>query len=258
LRVCADKKHAADNDLDKPEILDCKWGKTWPAFVEQCLKHRAILEKVSKAEIDENAAEDEAKECIREKGKEHRRKKVQHYESVYHGRDMSRRQNPPQKKLYRVFVAVEDVRSAHNVGSIFRTADAAGVEGLYLIGATPAPTDRFGRAQPDIAKTALGAEKTLPWRYFETTSAFLSAVRKDGFEIVAVEQDKRAVDYKALTVARASACDLVLVFGNEVTGVSEALLAAADEIVQIPMLGKKESLNVSVAAGIVLYALLDG
>lgn len=153
----------------------------------------------------------------------------------------------------RVSVVLEQVRSAHNVGSIFRTAEAAGAVGLYLIGVTPTPIDRFGRPQPDIAKTALNAEKTLPWTHFETTSAFLAAVHKDALRIVAVEQDARAVDYKQVTRTR----DLVLVFGNEVTGVSCEILAVADQIVAIPMCGKKESLNVSVAVGVVLYQLLD-
>ncbi len=155
----------------------------------------------------------------------------------------------------RVFVALEDVRSAHNVGSIFRTSDGAGVAGLYVIGTTPAPIDRFGRAQPDIAKTALGAEKLLLWTYFETTSKFLSAMQKDGVQVMAVEQDERALDYRE--VARACARDLVLVFGNEITGVSQEILAVADQIIQIPMHGKKESLNVSVATGVVLYWLVD-
>lgn len=156
----------------------------------------------------------------------------------------------------RVYVALENVRSAHNVGSIFRTADGAGAMGLYLVGTTPAPTDRFGRAQSGITKTALGAEHVLPWTYFETTGAFLAAMQKEELQIVVVEQDERAVDYTELARAE-GAGELVLMFGNEVEGVSRALLDAADKIVSIPMRGKKESLNVSVAAGIVLYRLLD-
>ncbi|MDZ4284301.1 MAG: TrmH family RNA methyltransferase [Patescibacteria group bacterium] len=152
-----------------------------------------------------------------------------------------------------VFVALENVRSAHNVGSIFRTADAAGAAGLYLIGTTPAPIDRFGRPQSDIAKTALGAEQTLFWTYFETASVFLKEVRKKELDIVIVEQDARATDYRDLERQR----NCVVVFGNEVGGVSRSLLNAADQIVAIPMRGKKESLNVAVAAGIVLYQLLN-
>ena len=154
----------------------------------------------------------------------------------------------------RVCVALEDVRSAHNVGSIFRTADGAGACGLYLIGTTPAPIDRFGRAQPDIAKTALGAEKILPWTYFEKTDAFLAHCRAEELKIVVAEQDERAVDYRGV------ACegDCVVVFGNEVGGVPREARDTADYIISIPMRGKKESLNVSVAAGIVLYQMLDG
>ncbi len=156
-------------------------------------------------------------------------------------------------EIPRVWVALENVRSAHNVGSIFRTADGAGVAGMCLIGTTPAPIDRFGRAQPDIAKTALGAEQTLPWTYFETVSGFLSAMKKDGRAIVAVEQDERAIDYKEFVPEG----EVVVVLGNEVDGVSAEVLAEADTVLEIPMHGSKESLNVSVAAGVVLYRLLD-
>lgn len=158
--------------------------------------------------------------------------------------------------LKHVFVALEDVRSAHNVGSIFRTADGAGAAGMYLIGTAPTPVDRFGRAQPDIAKTALGAEKTLPWTYFETADTFLKEMQEKEFEIVAVEQDERAIGYTEAARAE-GASGLVLIFGNEVGGVSRGVLDAADAIISIPMRGKKESLNVSVAAGVVLYRMLN-
>lgn len=170
---------------------------------------------------------------------------------------MDKAETQTEKRLkQRVFVALDNVRSAHNAGSIFRTSDDTKTAGLYLIGTTPSPVDRFGRVQPDIAKTALGAEKTLPWTYFETTDAFLSAMREENFEIVAVEQDERAVDYTK-TARAGGAGGLVLIFGNEVDGISRELLDAADQIISIPMLGTKESLNVSVAAGVVLYRILD-
>lgn len=146
-----------------------------------------------------------------------------------------------------ICVALENVRSAHNVGSIFRTADATGVAHLYLIGCTPTPIDRFGRPQPDIAKTALGAEGTLPWAQFETAKDFLEHVQ--GMRVVAVEQDPRAQNYRE----HAFVDDTVLVFGNEVDGVSTTLLDVADTIIELPMRGAKESLNVAVAAGVVLY-----
>lgn len=124
---------------------------------------------------------------------------------------------------------------------------------VHLIGTTPAPIDRFGRPQPDIAKTALGAERTLPWTYHESAAAFLEEVRTRGTALIVAEQDARAVDYRTLVHEG----DLLLVFGNEVEGVSEALRDEAAEIVHIPMRGTKESLNVSVAAGVVLFALAE-
>ena len=154
----------------------------------------------------------------------------------------------------RVFVALVDLRSAHNVGAVFRTADGAGTAGIFLVGTAPAPIDRFGRAQPDIAKTALGAEKTVPWTYHETVEVFLEAVQKEGLQMVVVEQDSRAVEYKTFSPTR----DTVLVFGNEVDGVSAEMRDVAEHIIEIPMRGQKESLNVSVAAGVVLFRLLEG
>ncbi len=159
----------------------------------------------------------------------------------------------PKQATGRTYVALEDIRSAHNVGSIFRTADAVAVAGVCLIGTTPTPIDRFGRVQPDIAKTALGAEHTMPWTYYETSEAFLSAMEEAKRTIVVVEQDARAIDYKQRMVGG----DAVFVFGNEVTGVSPVLRGVATQIIEIPMYGKKESLNVSVAVGVVMFRLLD-
>jgi tRNA G18 (ribose-2'-O)-methylase SpoU len=141
------------------------------------------------------------------------------------------------------------VRSAHNVGSIFRTADAAGVSKVYLSGYTPRPVDQFGRAQKEIAKTALGAEKFLAWEYQRHASALLKKARAEGCRIVGVEQEARARDYRNF---RQHGKTLFL-FGNEIRGLSPALRKACDEILEIPMRGKKESLNVGVAAGIILF-----
>jgi len=151
----------------------------------------------------------------------------------------------------KVAVLMHDIRSAHNVGSIFRTADAAGASQLYLSGYTPVPVDRFGRAQKEIAKTALGAEKFLPWEYKKSPQSIISTLRKEGWEIVAVEQDLRAIDYKKFTLRRPT----LFIFGNEVRGVPKGVLAKSDRIIEIPMHGKKESLNVSVTAGIILFSV---
>ncbi len=148
-----------------------------------------------------------------------------------------------------IAILLHNVRSAYNVGSIFRTADAAGVSKIYLSGYTPRPVDRFGRAQKDIAKTALGAEKFLAWEYAKESSTILKKARADGFRILGVEQDTRARDYRNFKLRGKT----LFIFGNEVRGISPMLRDACDELVEIPMRGEKESLNVAVAAGIILF-----
>jgi tRNA G18 (ribose-2'-O)-methylase SpoU len=139
------------------------------------------------------------------------------------------------------------------VGAIFRTADAAGVSKIYLTGYTPAPLDRFGRAVSEIEKTALGAEKTISWEKVEDISELISKLQQDNFQIVAVEQAEKAVDYKEAKLADQAA----IILGNEVDGVDGAVLDQCDLIAEIPMRGEKESLNVSVSAGVALFRLLN-
>ena len=150
-----------------------------------------------------------------------------------------------------VAILLHNIRSAHNVGAIFRTCDAAGVSKVFLSGYTPSPLDRFGRAQKEITKTALGAEKFLPWEYRKSPLTVISKLRKAGYRIVAVEQAPHSVDYRKFKLKQPT----LFVFGNEVTGVSKSLLKKSDVIVEIPMHGKKESLNVSVAAGVILFSV---
>ena len=147
------------------------------------------------------------------------------------------------------YLILENIRSAYNVGAMFRTADGAGVSRLFLIGYTPAPSDRFGRVQSEIKKTSLGASETIPWEHHSSISDVLPRLTEDGVQIVAVEQTDTAIPLPDFTVPE----KVAYVVGNEVDGVSKAALEQADVIVEIPMLGKKESLNVSVAAGIILY-----
>lgn len=147
------------------------------------------------------------------------------------------------------FVILHNIRSTHNVGSIFRTADAAGVSKLYLTGYTPTPVDRFGRLRADIAKTALGAETTVPWEYAKNLPRVVGRLKKEGVKIVAIEQSETAKDYRH---ARFSG-PVVFIFGNEVRGLSKSALRQCDCVLEIPMRGVKESLNVSVAAGIMLF-----
>lgn len=147
-----------------------------------------------------------------------------------------------------------DIRSAHNVGSIFRTADAAGVGKIYLTGITPAPLDRFGRPRSDIAKAALGAELSVPWEHKARILPLLARLKKAGFVLVAIEQSEDSVDYKKVKIPKGQKTAFIV--GNEVEGLPENILARCDSVAEIPMSGTKESLNVSVAAGIALFRIL--
>lgn len=150
-------------------------------------------------------------------------------------------------------VVLYDIRSIHNVGSIFRTAEAAGAKVLYLAGVTPAPVDRFGRLRAPFAKVALGAEKSILWKKISSTPALLRALRKEGYKIFAVEQAKGSKPYFRISKIYRK---IALIFGNEVAGLPPRILKEADGILEIPLAGKKESLNVSVAAGIVIFRVL--
>lgn len=150
-------------------------------------------------------------------------------------------------------VILDNIRSSHNVGAIFRTADGAGVSHICLVGHTPCPIDRFGRPVPEISKTALGAEQVVPWTYHTEATALIGDLAMQNFSLVAVEQTAAAVSlYDYRPPAR-----VAYVFGNEVTGVSDPFLHAAETTVVIPMYGKKESLNVGVSVGVVLFQLMS-
>lgn len=148
-----------------------------------------------------------------------------------------------------VAVLLHNIRSSHNVGSIFRTADAAGVKKVYLSGYTPRPVDRFGREQKEIAKTALGAERFLTWEYAPDAKNIIDRLKREGWTIVAVEQDERSKDYRSFDAHEKT----LFIFGNEVRGLSPQLIRRCDSVLEIPMAGKKESLNISVSAGIILF-----
>jgi tRNA G18 (ribose-2'-O)-methylase SpoU len=157
------------------------------------------------------------------------------------------------KKSREIVLILDNIRSAENVGSIFRTGDAIGVQKIFLTGMTPSPIDRFGRVRKDISKSALGAEKNISWEYFEKTSDVVKKLKKEGFFIVAIEQDTKSLDYKKIK-PKHKTC---LIFGNEVSGIDKKILGMVDEIAEIKMRGTKESLNVSVSAGVALYRLFD-
>ena len=158
-------------------------------------------------------------------------------------------------KKKEVIVILDNIRSTHNVGSIFRTADALGVDLLILTGTTPAPVDRFGRFRQDIAKVALGAEKSLVWKYEENILDQIKKLKKNGYKIIAIEQAKNSVDYKKIKLSKSD--KVVFIMGEEVSGVNNKILKLADIIAEIPMFGQKESLNVSVAFGVAMFRMLN-
>jgi tRNA G18 (ribose-2'-O)-methylase SpoU len=153
-----------------------------------------------------------------------------------------------------IHLMLHNIRSAHNVGSIFRTSDAIGVTHVYFSGYTPLPVDKFGRPSKEIAKTALGSEKIIPWTRVSSPARLIERSKSEGYVVIAIEQDARAVDYK--TYLPPTGKSLVLV-GNEVRGLAKALRDRADVVVDIPMRGAKESLNVAVAYGVAMFRLFD-
>lgn len=152
-------------------------------------------------------------------------------------------------------VVLDNIRSTFNVGSIFRTSDALGIEQVILGGTTPSPVDRFGREREDIAKVALGAQKNIPWVYEEKILPVIKKLKKDGYKIIAIEQSEESVDYKKVKMTKGE--KVVFVMGAEVEGVDKNILKIADIIAEIPMLGQKESLNVSVSFGVALFRILN-
>jgi 23S rRNA (guanosine2251-2'-O)-methyltransferase len=147
-----------------------------------------------------------------------------------------------------IIVVLDNVRSMHNVGSVFRTADGFLIEKIYLCGFTPQPPHR------DIQKTALGATETVAWEYAEDTATLIKTLKKEGITVIAVEQVTNSILLQNFTCTTEK---IVVVFGNEVDGVSDAVIALCDVAIEIPQLGTKHSLNVSVAAGIVLWKLFE-
>lgn len=145
-------------------------------------------------------------------------------------------------------VIAHNIRSLWNVGSVFRTADSFGVQTMYLTGYTAVPPSK------EITKTALGAEEWIPWEYEKDPSIVIKKLKEAGFSIISLEKTEQSISFSEYDVP--DKCALIL--GHEILGVSKELQQASNAVVHIPMLGKKESLNVSVACGIALYNLRFG
>ena len=159
-----------------------------------------------------------------------------------------------EKGIISIFALLDNVRSAWNVGSIFRTADGLGVEKLYLCGIAPTPENE------SVAKTSLGAEETVKWEYARNALETANRLKNEGCKLIALEQDARAIFLSDFLPEWSDqpgtqSKGLVLILGNEVTGVDPALLDLCDQIVHIPMLGSKRSFNVEVAFGIAAFHL---
>ena len=147
-----------------------------------------------------------------------------------------------------IIVVLENIRSAYNVGSVFRTSDAFLIEAIYIIGYSARPPHK------EIKKTALGAEETVNWKYFKTTVEAIDELKKSGYKIFAVEQ---AVDSHPLQQVDFKEDEkIAVVFGNEVTGVEQSTIHLCDGCIEIPQLGMKHSLNIATAAGVVLWELV--
>lgn len=149
----------------------------------------------------------------------------------------------------KIFLVINNIRSAYNVGSIFRTADGAGVTKVYLCGITPTPNDH------KVLKTSLGAEEYVPWEYFKHPMRLLKNLQDEKLWLVALEQTKGSESIFSYEFPKNK--NIALIVGNEIKGLNKKILSCADKIIEIPMLGKKESLNVAVATGIALYQIIE-
>ena len=152
-----------------------------------------------------------------------------------------------------MIVVLDNIRSCHNVGSIFRTIDCAGAAGVYLCGYTPGPLNKYGFENNKLTKVSLGAEKSVEWKHFESTKEAVSALKLEGYKVVAIEQCEDSIDIS-------SGIDFdwnktALVFGNEKEGVSDEVLSLVDQKIEIKMHGEKKSLNVATTVGIILFLL---
>lgn len=146
---------------------------------------------------------------------------------------------------------LDNIRSVYNVGSIFRTADGAGIEKLYLCGITPTPENKIGNPRKKMEKVSLGAEKSVKWTKHENTLDCIKKIKEEGFKVYGVEETNKSKIYTSIKPPKNQ--KIALVFGNEVDGLNNEILKEVDEIIEIPMKGKKKSLNVAVSFGIISY-----
>ena len=151
-------------------------------------------------------------------------------------------------------LVLDNLRSVYNVGSIFRTSNAVGIEKIILCGTSPTPLDKKGLKRKDFAKVALGAEDTVAWKYKEDTKIAIEDLKRDGYYVIAIEQAKESVDYKNVNIEGKE--NIAFVIGNEVDGITKDVIDLSDVVAEITMIGTKESLNVTIAFGIAVYRIL--
>lgn len=159
---------------------------------------------------------------------------------------LDKKTNCPIKK-YPIQLILPNIRSCHNVGAMFRTADCLGVEKLYLVGYTASPP------KIQIDKVSLGAEKWIPWEKREDLKELIKELKSNGFSVIALEKNDSSINISEYKLTGPTA----IIVGNEVDGLSEDIMSECDKICHIPLYGKKESMNVSIAAGIAMYVLSE-
>lgn len=149
---------------------------------------------------------------------------------------------------YPIILVLDNIRSLNNVGSFFRTADSFLLEGIYLCGITGKPPHR------EIEKTALGATLSVEWRYFSTTNEAIDLLKQNGYKVIAIEQCEKSILLNQIKFQDEE--KIALVFGNEVTGISNEIIDSCDLCIEIPQMGTKHSLNVAVCGGIVCWEII--
>lgn len=148
-----------------------------------------------------------------------------------------------------IIVVLDNVRSLNNVGSVFRTADAFLIEAIYLCGITGTPPNK------DIQKTALGSTDSVAWKYFKTVLEAIAELKQNNYNVYAIEQAQSAIMLNNFNPKKGQ--KLAIIFGNEVKGVQQEVVDASDDVIEIPQVGTKHSLNIAVSVGVVLWDLFQ-
>lgn len=157
------------------------------------------------------------------------------------------------------YLILHRIRSAYNVGSIFRSADGIGINKIFLTGFTQRPSSKEyqmqTKAEKMLSKTALGADKYVEWEGVKNISTVIDKLKKEGVQIVALEQNEKSINYRKFNLSTSKIKKVALIVGNEPRGIDKRILKKCDKIIEIPMRGKKKSLNVAVSVGVAGYEI---